>query len=153
MQTYLKPYVLRAGVIVGIVGATVLLLSLVPFVGLCLSFLAWIVFVVAGVFAAMWGRPAGALTTMQQGAIDGAIAGGIAGTIAYVVKWGADIVLAVLGALAFGNDSGSILGFLIQVVILGLVRFVVGIVVAAILGAAGGLIYNAIQQQQNKPTV
>ena len=153
MQTYLKGYVLRAGILTGIVGAIVLLLSLIPIVGFCFALIAWIVCVGAGVFAAMWGKSAGALVTPQQGAIDGAIAGAIAGVIAQIVKWLADMVLGLVFNVALSSDTGALVTNLITLVVLGFVGVIVGIIVGAILGGIGGLVYNAIQQQQQKPTV
>ncbi|MGE5263804.1 MAG: hypothetical protein ACM3S0_10500, partial [Acidobacteriota bacterium] len=79
MQGFFNRYALRAGVVAGIVGIVVLLLSLIPLIGCIFGALAWIVYVGAGVLASMWGKPEGALTTPQQGAIDGAVAGGVAG--------------------------------------------------------------------------
>lgn len=151
MQTYVKPFILRAGVIAGVVGAIVLLLSLVPIVGLCFLLVAWIVYAGAGVFAAMWGRTAGALTTLSQGAINGALAGGIAGVIAHIVKLIADIIVGVLFNAALSSDAGSMVGGLIGVVVGAIIGLIVGIIAAAILGAIGGLIYNAVKQP--KPTV
>lgn len=152
MQTYMKPYILRAGAIAGVAGAIVLLLSLIPIVGLCFLLLAWIVYAGAGVFAAMWGRTAGALTTLSQGAIDGAVAGAMAGVIAHVVKLIADIIVGLVFNAAVSSDAGPMVGGLISLVVGALISLIVGIIAAAILGAIGGLVYNAVKQQP-KPTV
>ncbi|MBI4789064.1 MAG: hypothetical protein HY782_18690 [Chloroflexi bacterium] len=153
MQTYLKGYLLRAGILAGIVGAIVLLLSLIPLVGFCFALIAWIVYVGAGVLAAMWGKGAGALITPQQGAIDGAIAGAIAGVIANGVKFLGDMALGVVFNVALSGDTSAFVTSLISMVVFGIIGVIVGIIVAAILGAIGGLVYNALQQQQQKPVV
>lgn len=151
MQGYVNKYALRAGVVAGIVGAVVLILSLIPFIGCFIGALAWMVYVGAGVLASMWGKPEGALTTPQQGAIDGAVAGAIAGVIAHLVKWIADVGIAIVVGFVTGPARDTVTS-LIVVIVAGFIGVLFGTVVAALLGGAGGLVYNAIQQQQNKPS-
>ncbi len=146
MQGFLKPYTRRAGILGGIVGIAVLLLSLIPIVGLCFALLAWLVYLGTGVFAVMQGKSA----TIQQGAIDGAVAGGIAGVIAYVVKFIADIILGVVFSVGLANSAGDATSGIAASLIGNCLGLVFGIIGAIVLGAVGGLIYAAIQQNQKK---
>jgi hypothetical protein len=149
MQDYLKGHVLRAGVLAGVIGAIVLLASLIPFIGFCFALLTWIVYVGAGVLAVMWSK--GTAATVQQLGIDGALAGGIAGLIAGLVKWVADVFMAVVFGAVFSSGVRSTAVDIVSTIIFGLFGVIVGIIVAAVLGAIGALVYNAIQQQQSKP--
>ena len=150
MQGFLKPYATRAGILGGIVGAVVLLLSLIPVVGLCLLLVAWVVFVGTGVYAVMQGKKQGATMTIQQGAIDGAASGGIAGVIAYVVKFIADIILGVVFSVGLANGAGDVTSGIAGTLVGSCFGLVFGIIGAIIVGAIGGLIYAAIQQSQSK---
>jgi hypothetical protein len=152
MQGFLKPYAMRAGILGGIVGIVVLLLSLIPVVGLCFVVLAWVVYLGTGVFAVMQGKNQGATMTIQQGAIDGAVAGGIAGVIAHVVKFVVDIILGVVFSVGLANGAGDATAGVATSLIGGCIGLVFGIIVAIVLGAGGGLIYAAIQQNQKKTT-
>jgi hypothetical protein len=150
MQGMFKPYATRAGILGGIVGAVVLLLSLIPVVGLCLLLVAWVVFVGTGVYAVMQGKKQGATMTIQQGAIDGAASGGIAGVIAYVVKFIADIILGVVFSVGLANGAGDVTSGIAGTLVGSCFGLVFGIIGAIIVGAIGGLIYAAIQQNQSK---
>lgn len=151
MQGYVNKYALRAGVVAGIVGVIVLILSLIPLIGCIFGALAWIVYVGAGVLASLWGKPEGAPTTPQQGAIDGAVAGVVAGVIAHLVKWIADVGIAFVVGFVTSPARDAVTGLVVSI-IGGFIFVLFGTVVAALLGGAGGLVYNAIQQQQNKPS-
>ena len=152
MQGFLKPYAMRAGILGGVVGIVVLLLSLIPLVGICFALLAWVVYLGTGVFAVMQGKSQGAAATIQQGAIDGLVAGGIAGVIAHVVKFIVDIILGVVFAVGFANSAGDATTGVAASLIGNCLGLVFGIIGAFVLGAIGGLIYAAIQQSQNKTT-
>ncbi len=150
MQGFLKPYAMRAGILGGIVGIVVLLLSLIPIVGLCFALLVWVVYLGTGVFAVMQGKNQGAAMTIQQGALDGLAAGGIAGVIAHVVKFVIDIILGVVFSVGLSNSAGDATSGIAASLVGNCLGLVFGIIGAIVLGAVGGLIYAAIQQNQKK---
>jgi hypothetical protein len=150
MQGFLKPYAMRAGILGGVVGIVVLLLSIIPLVGICFALLAWVVYLGTGVFAVMQGKNQGATMTIQQGAIDGLAAGGIAGVIAHVVKFIVDIILGVIFSIGFANGVGDATTGIAASLIGNCLGLVFGIIGSLVLGAIGGLIYAAILQSQNK---
>ncbi len=155
MGNYFKPYIVRAGIIAGIIGGVIALIGIIPILGgliACLiSPITWIVYAVGGVLAVMWGKAQGATQTIQQGALDGAIAGAIAGVIAGVVGWFVNICNTLFfSAFAATSGSNPDITAVVVPIVFGFVGIFGSIIFAAILGAIGGLIFAAIQQNQQK---
>ncbi len=149
---YVKAYAIRAGIIGGIVGVVTLLLSLIPILGLLFALFIWVVYLSTGVYAVMQGRNQGVAMTIQRGTIDGLTAGGIAGVIAHIVKFIVDIILDVVFSVGFSNGVSDATTGIVASLIGNCIGLVFGIIGAVVLGAIGGLIYAAIQQNQQKKT-
>jgi hypothetical protein len=144
MLDYFRPYALYAGVIAGLTGMVLLLLSLIPSIGVRGLVLVWVVYAGSGMLALERARRQGVRTSRQRGAVDGAIAGAFAGIIAHAGKWGVDILITLARAM-MPSSAGSLVPSLIGSVIFGLIGVVLGILAAGFLGAIGGLVFTTIQ--------
>lgn len=176
MQGYLKPSTLRAGIVGGIVGIIVLLLSLVPILvlclglsgspyicqveglplipilGLCFLLFEWVVYIGTGVFAVRWGKGQGAAQPLLQSLIQGAIGGGIAGGIAQVVKFVANVCLGIILRAAFETSVFDRTPIFVGNLVGYCFSLVLGIVAAIVLGLVGGLVYSLLLQQRKPKT-
>lgn len=143
MKFELKPTIIRAGVLGGVIALILSILgAFVPLVG-CLGFL---LYIGVGAYAVMLGRQAGgAINEMPQDGIDGAIAGVITGLIG-------GIVALVLLLLRVGTSAGSASDAAAGVAIVGAFGSVgvlcTAFIGGAILGAVGGIVYGMIAKNQ-----
>ena len=131
----MKTSVIKAGVIGGIVGIVLVLLSSL---GACVGYLGYGVAIGVGVLAVDF---SGQSLTASQGAVDGAIAGAIAGIINGVV--GSIVGLLKMTAAASHLGVPIATGTSIVPVIVG---GIVGVIVAVALGAVGGAAFAAVQE-------
>jgi hypothetical protein len=154
---------LKAGLVGGVIAAVLQLAGLIPCVGCFTCFLVWAAYVGAGVLAAYWlPVPRSAGDGAGAGAIAGAIAGiigGVFGMIAsalnFVVFGGAEAISQIPPELIdmFGDldiDPGVLAGDAVTVgTVIGVSAFccVVGLVIAAVLGAVGGVVFAAVQSE------
>lgn len=159
MQAYLKPYVVRAGVIAGVIVAVFSLIRIIPVIGEALAcVLAPVTFLVgllalvgAGVLAVMWGRQQGALGTTQQSLIDGAVAGGISGLISGAVAWVVAVLTALVSSFS-GSDAGSTIVVLVAAVVGGLIGIIVAIIIGAIIAGLAAVVYASLTQPKTSVT-
>jgi len=149
----------KAGLIGAAAGIVLGLLSMIPAIGCCFSVLSLLVYVLAGVLAALWIPP---IRTAGAGAVQGAIAGLITGIGSSVVGVIRAVILAVtskgsvidpatmeqlreLGAeidpkvLEFMTGAGGAL-------LSGALCCVGGLALGVALGAAGGAIFAAAKK-------
>ena len=92
MKFELKPTIVRAGVIGGVVAAVVSLVNLVPVLGCLLApitlLVSFAIPIAVGTYAIMLGRQAGSpMGNVGQDAVDGGLAGIVAGVIAGIASF------------------------------------------------------------------
>lgn len=151
---------LKAGLIGGAIVAVLQLVGLIPCVGCFTLLLGWATYVVAGVLAAYWlptprsagdGAGAGAIAGVVTGIIGG-IFGMIVAGIQFTITGGSAAVMSQipqesLDALreagmdpAMFTNIGAVLG-------ISAVCCVLGMAIAAALGAIGGAVFAAVQSE------
>lgn len=151
---------LKAGLIGGAIVAVLQLLGLIPCVGCFTWILAWITYAGAGVLAAYWlptprsagdGAGAGAIAGVVTGIVDG-IFGTIADGIQFAISGGSAAILSQLPQEYLDTLTEAGLDpamFTSLGAVLGISTFccVVGMILAAVLGAIGGAIFASVQSE------
>jgi len=154
---------LKAGLIGAVIVVVLKVLEVVPCVNCCAIPVEWVAYGCIGALAAYWIRP---MRTMGAGAGQGALAALIAAAIGGVIGIGVSVVGATvlapfqvamlrqmppefLSELArAGIDPGLITGAgggTVETITSGAMCCGVGLVIAAVLGALGGLIFAAVK--------
>ncbi len=149
MQGCLNSNALRAGLIAGVIATVMLLLSLIPLAGICLFLVSWIIYPLAGVLAAAWGKAPGTRSTLGQGALDGAIAGGISSAMALIILLFAQVLITFVAGFVITPEQGTLetgIATVLTMTVLGLLTTVAGVAVAIVLGGIGGLLASAVRQ-------
>jgi len=157
---------LKAGVIGAVIVVVLKVLQVVPYVGCCAVPAEWVAYGCIGALAAYWISP---MRTIGTGAWQGALAALIAAAIGGVIGIGVSVVgAAVLGPSQIlatravppeilselaraGIDAGPIVRLgqgMGGAVICGSMCCGVGLVVAAVLGAIGGLVFAVVKPQK-----
>ena len=157
---------LKAGVIGAVIVVGLKVLQVVPYVGCCAVPAEWVAYGCIGALAAYWISP---MRTMGTGAWQGALAALIAAAIGGVIGIGVSVVgAAVLGPSQIsmartvppevlselakaGIDAGPIIRLgqgIGGTVTCGAMCCGVGLVIAAILGAIGGLVFAVVKPKK-----
>jgi hypothetical protein len=151
---------LKAGLIGGGIVAVLQIVGLIPCVGCFTWLLGWVIYVGAGMLAAYWlplprdageGAGAGAIAGVIA-AVIGGIVGMIVSGIQFAITGGSAAVLSQMPkeSLEMMRDAGIDPAIFANIgAVLGVSAFccVVGMVIAAVLGAIGGAVFAALQSE------
>lgn len=157
IDQYLKPNVKRGALYYAIIATVLGILMLIPLLNCLVAPLACVVGLIlpfaTGWFVAQWGAtmlpratPLAIQSTSPYAtpAVDGAIATGAGSLVSGIIIWIVSTLLggaiAMLGAAAGGNTPSAAVGSMLGAAG-GLLGIVFGVIVAAIFGAIGAVIY------------
>jgi hypothetical protein len=147
---------LKAGLIGAAVGVVLQILGIIPCVGCVTWLLAWVSYGCIGALAAYWMPPRRQPgPAAGHGALAGAIAATIGGGVGVILALGIATVLVPLQLIGYGMEGSSVgpsalwetFAAMIGSVTCGTGCYLVGVGIAAGLGALGGLLFAAIQPE------